>query len=85
MLKLTVRRASYKSAEKAAEDFADEIRKQKLRVEIDGPAPAFHEKFQNKYQWQLVIKAKDRNQLLEVIKLLPSSGWSYDIDPIDLL
>lgn len=85
MLKLTVRRASYKSAEKAAEDFADEIRKQRLRVEIDGPAPAFHERFQNKYQWQLVLKAKDRNQLLEVIKLLPSSGWSYDIDPIDLL
>jgi len=85
LLKLTVRRASVKSAEKAAEDFAEELRHHKLRLEIDGPAPAFHEKFQNKYQWQLVLKAKDRNQLLEVIRLLPSSGWSYDIDPIDLL
>jgi primosomal protein N' (replication factor Y) len=85
LLKLTVRRASSKSAEKAAEDFAHAVRKAKLKVEIDGPAPAFHEKFQNKYQWQLVLKAKDRNQLLEVIKFLPSSGWSYDIDPIDLL
>jgi primosomal protein N' (replication factor Y) (superfamily II helicase) len=85
LLKLTVRRTSIKTAEQAANDFANEIRKAKLKVEIDGPAPAFHEKFQNKYQWQLVLKAKDRNQLLEVIKLLPSSGWSYDIDPIDLL
>ena len=85
LLKLTVRRASSKSTEKAAEDFTHEIRKAGLKVEIDGPAPAFHEKFQNKYQWQLVLKAKDRSQLLEVIKLLPSSGWSYDIDPIDLL
>ncbi|HET7320705.1 MAG TPA: primosomal protein N', partial [Candidatus Saccharimonadales bacterium] len=81
LLKLTVRRASTKTAEKAAEDFAEVLRKAKLKIEIDGPAPAFHEKFQNKYQWQLVLKAKDRTQLLEVIKLLPSSGWSYDIDP----
>ena len=85
MLKLTVRRASTKSSEKAAQDFVDELRRHRLQLEIDGPAPAFHEKSQNKYQWQLVLKAKYRNQLLEVIKLLPSSGWSYDIDPIDLL
>ncbi|HSX36650.1 MAG TPA: primosomal protein N' [Patescibacteria group bacterium] len=85
MLKLTVRRASIKAAEKAALDFAQLLQGRALKIEIDGPAPAFHEKFQNKYQWQLVLKAKDRSQLLEVIKLLPSSGWSYDIDPIDLL
>ncbi|HET7320365.1 MAG TPA: hypothetical protein VFI84_02125, partial [Candidatus Saccharimonadales bacterium] len=81
--------ASIKAAEKAALDFAQRLQEdtlqKRLRIEIDGPAPAFHEKFQNKYQWQLVLKAKDRNQLLEAIKLLPSSGWSYDIDPIDLL
>ena len=82
---LLLARASTGAAEKAAEDFAAELRRHALHLEIDGPAPAFHEKFQNKYQWQLVLKAKDRSQLLEVIKLLPSSGWSYDIDPIDLL
>lgn len=87
LLKLTVRRASTKAAERAATDFAALVRGQSshIRVEVDGPAPAFHEKFQNKYQWQLVLKAKDRAQLLEVIKILPGSGWSYDIDPIDLL
>jgi primosomal protein N' len=51
---------------------------------VEGPAPAFHERFQNKYQWQLVVKAVDRNELLNIIKNLPSN-WSYDIDPIDLL
>jgi primosomal protein N' len=51
---------------------------------IEGPTPAFHEKAQDKYQWQLVVKAKDRGQLLKVIAMLPS-GWSYDIDPMNLL
>lgn len=85
LLKLTVRRASTTSAEQAAERFADSLRQAGLKVIIEGPAPAFHEKFQNKYQWQLVLKAKDRSQLLDAIRLLPKSGWSYDIDPIDLL
>jgi len=39
---------------------------------------------QNKYQWQLVIKSKTRNELLKIIIALPS-GWSYDLDPLDLL
>jgi primosomal protein N' (replication factor Y) len=84
LLKLTCRRASSKTAEKAANALLDELNHQKLRIRIEGPAPAFHEKVLNKYQWQLVIKAKDRRELIKVIRALPS-GWSYDIDPMDLL
>ncbi|HVC36656.1 MAG TPA: primosomal protein N' [Candidatus Dormibacteraeota bacterium] len=85
LLKLTVRRASVNSAQKAANTLVSTIQKSGLSVKIEGPAAAFHEKFQNKYQWQLVIKAKERSQLIAVIGLLPSSSWSYDIDPVDLL
>jgi primosomal protein N' (replication factor Y) len=84
LLKLTCRRATTKAAEQAAEQLARQITDQKLRVIISGPAPSFHEKHGSKFEWQLIIKAKRRPELLKIIALLPS-GWSYDIDPNNLL
>jgi primosomal protein N' (replication factor Y) (superfamily II helicase) len=84
LLKLTCRRATQINAEQTAQKFADELRQSGLRIAVEGPAPAFHEKVQNKFQWQLTVKAKDRIQLVQVIKKLPS-GWSYDIDPMNIL
>lgn len=84
LLKLTCRRASQKTTQNAAVKLADELSKSGLRIRIEGPAPAFHERVQNKYQWQIIIKARDRNELLKIIGQLPS-GWSYDIDPMNLL
>lgn len=84
LLKASCKRVHAKTAQKNAEKVADLLRTQKLAIEIDGPAPAFHEKVQNSYAWQIIVKSKDRSQLLEVIKLLPKD-WTYDIDPINLL
>lgn len=84
LLKLSCKRASYKSAEKAANTFANVLQDQSLRIQIEGPAPSFHERVQNKYQWQIVIKAKNRHELIKIIRMLPSD-WSYDIDPMNLL
>jgi primosomal protein N' (replication factor Y) len=84
LLKLTVRRASIKAAQTAAENLKQEIESGGHKVRVEGPAPSFYERFQNKYQWQLVVKAKDRGELLKIVAVLPS-GWSYDIDPLDLL
>lgn len=84
LLKLTVRRASIKSAEAAALKLKDEIQAAGYRVRVEGPAPSFYEKLQNKYQWQLVVKSKSRPELLKIINNLPS-GASYDLDPLDLL
>jgi len=83
LLKVTFRRASAKSAEQSATRLKDEL-KTKFKVRIEGPAPAFHERFQDKFQWQLVIKSKNRNELLNLIKVLPGN-LSFDIDPLDLL
>ncbi len=84
LLKLTCRRVNNSTAERQARSLAKDLQHSGLHIRIEGPAPAFHEKVQNKYGWQLVIKTKDRPELLEVIKRLPS-GWSYDIDPMNLL
>ncbi|HVX47761.1 MAG TPA: primosomal protein N' [Candidatus Saccharimonadales bacterium] len=84
LLKLTVRRATVKAAETAAQDLKSHILSVAPRIIVEGPAPSFYEKLQNKYQWQLVVKAKDRGQLLKIISNLPS-GVSYDLDPMDLL
>lgn len=84
LLKLSCHRASSKNAEKAAEKFAEQLRAEDLRIEVIGPSPAFHAKKANQYYWQLIVKSKQRDQLLTVIDKLPS-GWSYDIDPVNLL
>jgi primosomal protein N' (replication factor Y) len=83
MLKLTARRASAKAAEAAADKLRSQIEGH-YKVRAEGPAPAFYERFQGKHQWQLVIKAVDRSELLKIIDHLPAN-WSYDIDPMDLL
>jgi primosomal protein N' (replication factor Y) len=85
LMKLAVRRSSPNSAEKAAANYASQLTAQFGRtLQVDGPAPAFREKQAGKYEWQLVLRAKQRSILLQVIDNLPS-GWTYDIDPINLL
>lgn len=84
LLKISVRRASIKAAEEAAEKLKSDIEHAGHKVRVEGPAPSFYERFQNKYQWQLVVKATNRSELLNVIAVLPANS-SYDIDPMDLL
>lgn len=84
LLKLTVARATSASAQKAAEQFMSALRHEVSGVLAEGPTPSFHEKVQNKFVWQVIIKAKRRSRLLAVIARLPS-GWAYDIDPMNLL
>jgi primosomal protein N' (replication factor Y) len=84
LLMLWCRRSSSKNAETAARKLKTDLLDLNLSVQIEGPTPAFHEKFQNKYQWQLVVKSTNRKHLTEVISKLPAN-WSYDIDPLNLL
>lgn len=83
-LKLACARANSASARQASTQLASKLRKIGKPIEIIGPNPAFAEKARGKYHWQLVIKAIDRQILIDIIKDLPAN-WSYDIDPMNLL
>jgi len=84
LLKLSCKRASDSAAQKTAERLASTVRNNYPDVIVDGPTPSFHGKVQDKFVWQIIIKSKQRKRLVEIIKNLPS-GWSYDIDPMNLL
>jgi primosomal protein N' (replication factor Y) (superfamily II helicase) len=84
LLKLRVLRASSKAAQSAADKLAEVLKKHHPEVFIDGPAPSFHPRERGRYSWQLLIKHSHRATLVDIVKELPS-GWSYDIDPSNLL
>ncbi len=84
LLKLRVLRASSTSSYKAATALADMLKKDFPAITIDGPAPSFHPRVDGRYSWQLLIKSSSRQALIAIIAQLPS-GWSYDIDPVNLL
>jgi primosomal protein N' (replication factor Y) len=84
LLKISCKRTTARTAQTAADKLADQLRTSKLRIIVEGPSPCFHERINDKYCWQLVIKSKNRDELLKVIDSLPS-GWNYDIDPMNLL
>lgn len=83
-LKLHCSRASSKAAELAATKLADELSKTVSKIKIIGPSPAFIEKKNNQYHWQIIVMAAERSRLVTIIKDL-SSNWYYDIDPSHLL
>ncbi len=83
-LKLVVNRTTSVSAQSAADQLANTIRQAGRRVEIVGPSPSFKEKFAGKYHWQLLVKAKDRQELVSICQELPN-GWTADLDPLTLL
>ncbi len=84
VLKIGVERAVQSSARQAASDIASSILNGGFAIELSGPAPAFVEKTRGKFKWQLVIKAKQRSELVKIIRTLPKN-CSYDIDPTNLL
>ncbi len=84
LLKLTCRRKSRDGAQKAAENLLNQLRQLPLKARIVGPAPSFYEKSRGQYEWQLIVKAKNRAELLNVVANLPSN-WTYNLDPSNLL
>lgn len=84
LLKITVQRAVQSSAKAAAQELTQKLLQQGLRIEINGPSPAFVEKQHNRYRWQIVVKSKQRSELVKIIQSLPKNCL-YDIDPTNLL
>ncbi len=83
LAKLTYNDVSDDKALKGAEKIANLLRKQH-GVTILGPAPALVRKAAGKYRWHIILKSYQRNQLIELTSKL-KSGWTIDMDPINLL
>ncbi|MBW3538430.1 primosomal protein N' [Candidatus Parcubacteria bacterium] len=83
LLKLTCAAPSQDKAIAAASRLADQLR-QTGGLKLLGPAPAFRERSAGRHHWQIVVKAKRRSRLLAAAKLAPS-GWTVDLDPVNLL
>ncbi len=84
VLKLNCVRKTQKSAQQTSVKLVEDLRQLKLPIEVVGPSPGFFEKSKNGYSWQIIVKSKSRDNLLEIINKLPA-GWNYDIDPTSLL
>lgn len=85
LLKITVSRKSNTTAENFINKLRKEIISYKLRIEVNEPTPSFYEKINGKYNWQMIIKSSNRQNLVEIIEKLPKGDYSYDIDPLNLL
>lgn len=84
LMKLTARRVTIKGAQDASERLKGELAAAGLPVEIIGPTPSFYARRGRYHYYQLVAKSKNRDDLLELAKLVPAD-WQIDLDPADLL
>ena len=56
------------------------------QVSVTPPMPAFHERTNSGYTWQIVVKAKSRQNLLKIFDAIDKSPYlHFDFDPISLL
>ena len=60
-----------------------EIQRLGLAIDLIGPAPCFFSRVQDRYRWQIVLRARDPMPLLSDVAL--PRGWSVDVDPVSLL
>ncbi|HSX14454.1 MAG TPA: primosomal protein N' [Candidatus Saccharimonadales bacterium] len=51
---------------------------------VTGPAPAFRQFASGQNHWQIIAKSRRRQNLIEVARQVPT-GWTSDLDPINLL
>lgn len=84
LLQLTCKRATENGAQAASEKLLHQLRDKRLPVEIMGPAPAFYGRRGKYFYYQLIIKSKNRDHLVNLSKIVPAD-WVVNIDPTNLL
>lgn len=86
LLKLTDVYKSEGAAVRAAKELARTL-KQALHedVRLLGPTPAFYERQHDTYRWQIILKSPKREHLIDALKLVPTTHWQTELDPVSLL
>lgn len=85
LLKISVSRKTAAAAEAYIGKLHAAIRAMALRIKVEEPTPGFYERSHGAHNWQLIIRAKNRGQLLQLVDRLPKGDYVYDLDPINLL
>jgi primosomal protein N' (replication factor Y) len=62
---------------------ARHARASETEIDLLGPTPAFASRVRGKYQWQIVVRGRELESLLESLPIRP--GWTIDVDPQSLL
>jgi len=83
LLKLSYSHTDDTRAEQAAETLAKDL-SSASGIQVIGPAPAFRHWASGRSHWQLIVKAKTRASLQAIAAAVPT-GWTTDLDPINLL
>lgn len=84
LLKLICSYKTEAGAVNASQKLARHIRKEWPNIDVLGPTPSFHERLGGNWRWQLVLKSKQRSDLVDIAKSVPN-GWQADLDPMSLL
>lgn len=73
-------------SEKLAQQISRLISKDRLKIELLGPAPSFIYKERDKYRWQIILKVENypSGEASKVLQLVPTQ-FKIDVDPISLL
>ncbi len=85
LLKIGVSRKTNPAAESFTRKLYDAAIGSGLRLLVNEPTPNFYEKTHGRYNWQMVVRARRRDQLVHLVRALPPGDWTYDLDPINLL
>lgn len=82
-LKIETSRKSRGSAITSINKIDETLRESYKNISILGPSPSFIEKKQGMYSWQIIVRSKNRNTLVEILSNL--KGFKGNIDPSDFL
>ncbi len=85
LLKLTCVYKTEATAIRNARALAEKIKQHGRDVEILGPTPAFYERQNDTYRWQIVIKSPKRALLIDILQLVPATHWQTNLDPYSLI
>jgi len=85
LLKLTCTYQTEAGAIHAAQRLAKLLREAWPETTVLGPAPAFYERLNGAYRWQLLIKSRRRADLVAIASSTMPPQWHADLDPASLL
>lgn len=80
-------RATIQNIQKLNKKVIQFVQQEQLpQVSVTPPMPAFHERTNSGYTWQIVVKAKSRQNLLKIFDAIDKNPYlHFDFDPISLL